>query len=60
LADQKKASEEYANRQREYYTNVVDEIKGLDNIRGIKVPEKDKNVLLNYIFKPEADGKTKY
>lgn len=60
LTDQRKAREEAENRQREYYTAVVDEIKGLDNIRGIKVPEKDKNVLMNYIFKPEADGKTKY
>lgn len=60
LANQRKASEEAENRQREYYTAVVDEINGLDNIRGIKVPEKDKKTLLNYIFKPEADGRTKY
>ena len=60
LADQKKAQEEAITKQRQYYTAVVDEIKGLDNIRGIKVPDKDKTTLMNYIFKPEADGKTKY
>ena len=32
----------------------------MDNIRGIKIPEKDKQVLLEYIFKPDADGMTKF
>ena len=32
----------------------------MDNIRGIKIPEKDKKVLLEYIFKPDADGMTRF
>lgn len=48
-----------ANQQK-FYNNVVSEIKGLKNIRGITVPEKDKKVLIDYILKPDTDGKTKY
>jgi len=47
-------------RQQQFYDNVVSEIKGLKNIRGITVPEKDKKVLMDYILKPDIDGKTKY
>jgi hypothetical protein len=47
-------------RQQQFYDNVVSEIKGLKNIRGITVPEKDKKVLMDYILKPDTDGKTKY
>ena len=32
----------------------------MKNIRGIAIPEKDKKVLIDYIFKPDTDGKTKY
>ncbi len=60
LAQQKKQYAEYQKRQQTFYNNVVDEIKGLDNIRGISIPEKDKRVLINYILKPDADGKTQY
>lgn len=60
LADQKKQSEEQAKRQQEFFNTVVSEIKGLDNIRGIKIPEKDKKTLMDYMFKPDSDGITKY
>lgn len=60
LKDQKKQHEAYQEQQRAFYTNVVDEIKGLKNIRGIAIPEKDKKVLIDYILKPDADGRTKY
>lgn len=60
LKEQKKAHEQYQEQQRAFYTNVVDEIKGLKNIRGIAIPEKDKKVLIDYILKPDADGRTKY
>lgn len=60
LKQQKKAHEQYQEQQRAFYTNVVDEIKGLKNIRGIAIPEKDKRVLIDYILKPDADGRTKY
>lgn len=60
LKEQKKEYEQYQQQQRAFYTNVVDEIKGLKNIRGIAIPEKDKKVLMDYILKPDADGRTKY
>ena len=32
----------------------------MDSIYGIEIPEKDKRALLEYIFKPDAEGVTKY
>ena len=60
LLEQKKQYEAYQQQQQHFYDSVVDEIKGLDNIRGISIPEKDKRVLINYILKPDADGRTQY
>lgn len=60
LQDQEKASKQAKQRQQEYFNTVVNEIKGMDNIRGIKIPEKDKKVLLEYIFKPDANGQTAF
>lgn len=60
LEDQKKQAETARKNQQAFFDNVVKEIKGLDNIRGIAIPAKDKRVLLEYIFRPEADGKTRY
>ena len=60
LADQERAFKQYKKQQQEFYNNVVEEIKDLKNIRGIAIPEKDKKELIDYIFKPGADGKTKY
>lgn len=60
LENQKK---EHANRvakQQEFMNSVVGEISAMDNIRGIKIPEKDKKALLAYIFKADANGKTQY
>lgn len=60
LKDQENQAKEAARRQQEYFNSVVNEIKGMQDIRGIKIPEKDKKQLLEYIFKPDADGKTQY
>ena len=60
LAEQEKTYKQYQQRQLQFYNNVVDEIKNLKNIRGIAIPEKDKRVLIDYILKPDSDGKTKY
>lgn len=60
LEEQEKSVNELKKRQQEYFNSVVTEIKGMDNIRGIKIPQKDKQALLEYIFKPTADGKTQY
>lgn len=60
LAEQKKVAEESKKQQQVFFDNVVNEIKGLDSIRGIAIPKKDKQQLLEYIFRPESDGKTRY
>lgn len=60
LEEQEKSASELKKHQQEYFNSVVTEIKGMDNIRGIKIPQKDKQALLEYIFKPTADGKTQY
>lgn len=60
LKDQENAAKLAAQRQQEYFDTVVNEIKGMDNIRGVKIPEKDKQTLLEYIFKPTSDGMTKF
>lgn len=60
LEAQEKRAKELKKRQQEQFNTVVSELKGMDNIRGIKIPQKDKQTLLEYIFKPTADGKTQY
>ena len=60
LKQQQKYFKEQQEKQRELYNSVVTQIKGLDNIRGIKVPDKDKRALIDYILKPDTDGQTKY
>lgn len=60
LRDQENRAREAYKRQQDYFNSVVNEIKGMDDIRGIKIPEKDKRALLEYIFKPDAEGKTQY
>ena len=60
LADQQKAATEAKKRQQQFFDNVVNEIKGMDSIHGVAVPNKDKKALLDYIFKPDANGVTQY
>ena len=60
LEAQKKAQSDAAAAQQEFYGNVVKEIEGLDDIRGIKIPKEDKKELMRYIFEVESDGRTRY
>lgn len=60
LEQQKKQAEEAKKQQQTFFNNVVTEIKGMDSIYGIEIPDKDKRLLLEYIFKPDANGITKY
>lgn len=60
LEQQQKQAREAEKQQQEFFQNVVSEIKGMNSIYGIDIPEKDKRALLEYIFKPDADGVTKY
>ena len=60
LEDQQKQAKLAQRRQQEFFNNVMNEIKGMDNIYGIAIPEKDKKALLEYIFKPNSQGVTRY
>ena len=60
LEEQQKSVREAQKQQQTFFNNVVSEIKGMDSIYGIEIPEKDKRALLEYIFKPDAEGVTKY
>lgn len=60
LEDQRKRHEQMVARQQKFMDDVVGEINAMKDIRGIKVPEKDKKALLAYIFKADANGKTQY
>ena len=58
LEDQRKQHEQMVARQQKFMDDVVGEINAMKDIRGIKVPEKDKKALLAYIFKAEAKRDT--
>ena len=60
LEDQRKQHEQMVARQQKFMDDVVGEINAMKDVRGIKVPEKDKKALLAYIFKADANGKTQY
>ena len=60
LEDQRKQHEQMIARQQKFMDDVVGEINAMKDVRGIKVPEKDKKALLAYIFKADANGKTQY
>lgn len=60
LEEQQKSAREAQKQQQTFFNNVVSEIKDMDSIYGIEIPEKDKRALLEYIFKPDAEGITKY
>lgn len=60
LVNQQKQAEEAQRQQQEFFENVVAEIKSMNSIYGVEVPEKDKRALLEYIFKADANGVTRY
>lgn len=60
LEDQRKQHEQMVARQQKFMDDVVGEINAMKDVRGIKIPEKDKKALLAYIFKADANGKTQY
>lgn len=60
LIAQQKQAQAAKKQQQDFFNNVYNEIKGMDNIYGVAIPEKDKKALLEYIFKPTSRGTTKY
>lgn len=60
LEGQKKIAEEAKQKQQKFYSDVVNEIKGLSDIRGIKISKDDRARLAEYIFKYDSNGVTQY
>lgn len=47
-------------QQLSFIENVEKEVKALESIRGMKVPEKERTELLDYILKTDISGSTQY
>ena len=60
LESQKKTAEEAKEKQQKFYTDVVNEIKSLSDVRGIKISKDDRARLAEYIFKYDSNGVTQY
>jgi hypothetical protein len=60
LEDQKKLSVENEKKQQMFYENVQKNVKSLENVRGVKISSREKDELLDYIFRPGSDGLTNY
>jgi len=60
LEDQKKQREELQKQQQKYIQDVEKEVNSLESVRGIPISDQEKKQLMDYIFKPTADGRTKY
>jgi hypothetical protein len=60
LEDTEKNALEAKKQQQKFVSTVQENIKGLDTIRGITISNKDKADLMDYIFKPDSEGLTKY
>jgi hypothetical protein len=60
LETQKNRQETEIKEQLNFVRNVEKIVKDKENIRGIPISDKQKKELLEYIFKPERDGSTRY
>lgn len=60
LEDQKNQHDAEVAKQQAFFNDVIANVKTLDNVRGVKVPEKDREMLAKYIFKKDANGLSQY
>ena len=60
LEFQKNEDTRIKNEQLSFITNVEDSVKGLESIRGIKISEKERTELMDYILKTDPSGSTQY
>jgi len=60
LKEKQKAQEEAQKQQQKYIETVQDSVNSLESVRGIPISKEEKKQLMDYIFKPTADGRTKY
>lgn len=60
----RQVQEEEARQQEEnaknFFNEVSEGIKNLDNIRGIAIPKEDRKALFDYIFKVDQSGQSQY
>lgn len=60
LQEQEKFQEETRKQQHKFLSDVQSYVNSLKDIKGISLSKADKNAILAYGLRPEADGKTKY
>ena len=60
LENAKKDRIELQERQQKFFTDVQTSIEKLGSVRGIPISSSEKKQLVEYLFKPEGDGTTKY
>jgi len=60
LDDTKKTKQLQLEQQQKFVSNVQEIVNDMDSIRGIKISSGEKKELLDYIFRPGADGMTQY
>lgn len=60
LEDQKKLVEEHSKKQQKFVSDVKELIDGVNDIRGLQIPKKERDALKDYIFKVDREGKTGY
>lgn len=60
LDNAKKQTEFVKEQQQMFVDNVQSAIKDIDSVRGVKISSKEKQELLDYIFKPDTEGITQY
>ena len=60
LENAQKDREDLQERQQMFFADVQTNIEKLDSIRGIPITKTEKKDLLEYVFKPDSDGTTKY
>ena len=60
LEEQEKANKEQKQAQLNYIRSVESTIQDISEIRGVPITQKEKKELMDYIFKPSADGMTAF
>lgn len=60
LENQKKQKQDFERAQQQFFTSVDKTIKDTKEVLGFPVNDKTKKELVEYIFKPDADGSSKF
>lgn len=60
LEKQENFKVEQEKRQQKFFSDVQNNIEQLDSVRGVPISKGEKKELIEYIFKPDSDGMTKY